>query len=155
MGLFDRFRRKDPAPRNAPAASAPPGALAMVLLREPAPVDGQAVVAHLRGRGAGWLFPGMTGITQEQGGLAARIPGGTVNLRSVPAPVPLQELERPVALAWHWPAAREEVAVHRGRVMVHTSSTAPHPDGWRLLHERLVAAVLATTPALGVYVPGP
>jgi hypothetical protein len=82
----------------------------------------------------------------------ARIPGGTVKILSLPAPIPPQELEGPVALAWHWPTAREEVDAHQGHIIVHASSTDAHPvDVWRL-HSRLVAAVLATTPSLGVYV---
>jgi hypothetical protein len=161
MGLFDWLRRKDPAPRTEDAAhgasrpaaaSAPPGALAMVLLREPVPADGQAVLAHLRRQGADPVLPPITEVSAEQGVLVARIPGGTVKMLSLPAPIPPRELEGPVALAWHWPTAREEVAAHQGHVIVHASSTELHPmHVWRL-HTRLVAAVVATTPALGVYV---
>jgi hypothetical protein len=153
MGLFDWLRRKQSAPRTASgsrSASTPPSALAMVLLREPVPADGQAVLAHLRRQGA--LLPPITQVSEEQGVLVARIPGGTVKMLSLPAPIPPQELEGPVALAWHWPTARDEVAAHQGHVIVHASSTELHPmDVWRL-HTRLVAAVVATTPSLGVYV---
>jgi hypothetical protein len=153
MGLFDWLRRKKPAPRGeAPGAGTPPGALAMVLLREPVPVDGKAVLAHLRRQGAGAILPAISDVSEGEGVLAARIPGGTVKMLSLPAPIPPQEMEGPVALAWHWPTAREEVAAHRGHVIVHASSTEVRPmDLWRL-HTRLVAAVVATTPALGVYV---
>jgi hypothetical protein len=146
MGLFSWLRRNDPyprKPRDSSRAPAAPSALAMVLLRE-------AVLAHLRRQGA--LLPPITGASEEQGVLVARIPGGTVKMLSLPAPVPPQELEGPVALAWHWPTARQEVAAHRGHVIVHTSGTEPDRSGWRLLHGRLVAAVVATTPAVGVYV---
>jgi hypothetical protein len=153
MGLFSWLRRRDPyprRPRNASRAPAAPSALAMVLLREPVAADGQAVLAHLRRQGA--LLPPITEVSEEQGVLVARIPGGTVKMLSLPAPIPPQELEGPVALAWHWPTAREEVAAHQGHVIVHASSTEVHPmDLWRL-HTRLVAALVATTPALGVYV---
>lgn len=155
MGLFDWLRRRDAdprKPRGASRAPAAPGALAMVLLRDPVPADGQAVLAHLRRQGALPLLPPITEVSVEQGVLVARIPGGTVKMLSLPAPIPPQELEGPIALAWHWPTAREEVQAHQGHVIVHAGSTEVHPmDLWRL-HSRLVAAVVATTPALGVYV---
>ncbi|HEX5872310.1 MAG TPA: hypothetical protein VFY65_17900, partial [Longimicrobium sp.] len=157
MGLFDRFRRRDPAPldpRGSPGSSSATGVRAVVLLREPVPADGQAVMAHLLRQGARCeMFPRITDIVEEPGVVAGRIPGGTVKILSHPAPIARQELERPVALAWRWPTAREEVAAHRGHIIVHASSTQERLiDLWRL-QARLVGAVVGTTPALGVYVP--
>lgn len=126
-----------------------------MLLREPVPADGQAVMAHLRRQGVQEdpSFLSITEVSEEPGVVVGRIPGGTVTILSRPTPIPRQELERPVALARHWPTAREEVGAHQGHIIVHATSTPAHLiDLWRL-QARLVAAVVATTPALGVYVP--
>jgi hypothetical protein len=130
--------------------------LAVVLLREPVPADGQAVLSHLRGQGVREddpTFLPITDVVEEPGVVAGRIPGGTVKILSHPTPIPARELERPVALAWQWPTAREEVSAHQGHIIVHAGSTSARLIDLVRLQARLVAAVAATTPALGVYVP--
>ncbi|WP_420128720.1 DUF4261 domain-containing protein [Longimicrobium sp.] len=160
MGLLDWLRSPYPArpqPRDTSPAStaAATRVLAIVLLREPVPADGQAVIDHLRGQGVlgDPLFLPITDVSEERGMVVCRIPGGTVTIRSHPTPIPARELERPVALAWQWPAAREEVAAHRGHILVEASSTEADLMHLFGLQARLVGAVVATTPSAGVYVP--
>lgn len=160
MGLFDWFRRKEPAPpqpRDTSHASGTAPAtrlLAIVLLREPVTADGQAVMEHLRRQGAqNPTFLPITDVIEAPGGMAGRLPGGTVNILSHPTSIPARDLERPVALAWQWPTARDEVAAHRGHVVVQASGTEADLIDLVRLQARLVAAVVATTPSVGVYVP--
>lgn len=159
MGLLEWLRRPYPAPPRPRGTSPASGAsetrlLAIVLLRDPVPADGQAVLAHLRRRGGqDPMFLPITEVSEEPGVVIGRIPGGTVKILSHPTPIPPRELERPVALAWQWPTAREEVGAHRGHIIVDASGTEAGLIDLVRLQARLVGAVVATTPALGVYVP--
>jgi hypothetical protein len=140
------LRRKEPPQESRTTA------LAMVLLPESAAVDGTVVLEHLRTQ---WSdVPRVAEISTEEGVTTARIPGGIVALGYIPAPVPAGDLEGPAAVAWHWPTAQAELARHRGHVIVHASSTSLDPLDLRLLHTKLVASVVATADAIGVYVGG-
>jgi hypothetical protein len=146
MGLLDWLRPTAPAPSPAPATHA----LAMVLLESTAVVDAAAILAQLRTHAPDLPLTDVE--TSDTGVTTAKIPGGAVGIIRLPMPVPHGDLAGPVALAWHWPEAEETVARHGAHVIVHAASDTLDPLALRLLHTRLVAAVAATTDALGVYI---
>ena len=145
MALFDFMRRRKAAPPPAPAGQA----LTMVLLPHAGPVNGAAAFEHLRATWAG--SPTLSGVETKEGATTADVEGGHLALLHVPFPVPAGDLEGPVALAWHWPQAREVTAAHQSHVIVHAAGTAMSMVDLRLLHTRLAAAVLETAGGSGVY----
>ncbi|QDU54001.1 DUF4261 domain-containing protein [Aeoliella mucimassa] len=73
----------------------------------------------------------------------------------MPASIPADELEGPVATSWLWPDAEMELAAQRGHLLVTVGSTdeSDDPIALRKFLTQVVASVLATTDqALGVYV---
>lgn len=143
MGILDRFR---PTQRKSVAANA----LAMVLLPGERILDASAVFDYVR---AHWTdLPSVTDVETKEGATSAAIPGGSVGLVQIPMPVPSGDLAGPSAVAWYWPTAAEEIARHQSHVIVFAGSTTLSAVDLRLLHSKLVAAVAATTDAIGVYV---
>lgn len=142
MGILDRFRRKQ---KESVAANA----LAMVLLPAERMLDAAAVFDYLR---AQWTdLPSVTDVQTKEGATSASIPGGSVGLVQIAMPVTSAELAGPSAVAWHWRTAAEDIARHRSHVIVFAGSTTLSAVDLHLLHSKLVAAVAATTEAIGVY----
>lgn len=137
------FGKPEPKPQ-------PVHALAMVLLPGDEPVSGPAVLEHLAATFGS--LPTISGVESKEGTTVAAIPGGALALAQMRQPVPAQELQGPVALAWHWPEAAERVAAHRQHLVVHAASTQLDRLDLRLFHTRLVAAALAVGGGTGVYV---
>lgn len=125
-------------------------ALTMVMLRDDVALDGAAALDHLT---AHWSdLPPVTGRQASGAVTAASIPGGAVGIAHMPVPIPMEGLEGPAALAWHWPGAVGEVGAHRSHVIVHAGSSTLDAVDLRLLLTRLTASVVAVSNAAGVYV---
>ena len=142
MSIFDRFRSKKTAQPNQ--------SLAMVLLRSAERPSVDAVFSYLR---ANWPdFPSITDIQTDGPVATARIPGGSLSVLHVPAPIPGGDLEGPMAVAWHWPGARADIELHRSHLIVFASSISLAQLDLRLLHTQFTAAIVAVCDAIGVYV---
>lgn len=124
----------------------------MVMLRPGAVFDAAAVVQQFA---QAWPdAPPVTDIETKELASTAAIPGGTVGFVHIPMPIPEGDLQGPIALAWHWPDAAASVAAHTSHVIVFASSTTLDRLDLRLLHTRILAAILASADAVGVYVGG-
>lgn len=141
-----RFFRR----RGAPRPKAGGAALAMVLLPDAAGFDPGPAIARLQQQPAD--LPGIGDVASDGGIATGAIPGGTVAAAHMPVPVPNDDLQGPVQLAWYWPDAGEAVARHRSHVIVHATSTELDPLTLRLLVTRLATAVLEVGEGIGVYI---
>lgn len=79
------------------------------------------------------------------------IPGGSAGLAHLPMPIPWGDLEWPVRTAWHWPTAEAELRAHTAHLVVFVSSSELSAIELNLQLVRLVASVIAASPAAGVY----
>jgi hypothetical protein len=72
----------------------------------------------------------------------------------MPAPIPAQELEGPIATSWLWPEAEQQLAEQKGHLIVTamTKDDQTDPVAHRKVLTQITASVLASTEgALGVY----
>lgn len=144
MGLMDFLRRvpKTPPPSNM--------AMAMVMLEPGETFRPGDLAAHARER---WPeAPALGGITGDGDTATGLDTSDKVLMMHMPMPIPPPSLEGPIALAWHWRGAREEVARHRSHIVATISSDSASPFALRTLHTKLLASILATHPSIGVYV---
>ena len=127
-------------------------ALAMVLLEGPVTIDVPAFTEALRGSSGGLPLP--TAVTTERGIVTATIPGGGLAIAPMPIAIPAGDIVGPLALAWHWPEARTVVPRHTAHLIVHASSLTLPALELRLLHTKVIGAILAVAGAraTGVYV---
>ena len=144
MNVFRRLFSRD-KPSNQPRH-----ALAMVMLGEGATFAAGDALDHLTGH---WTdLPSLAGRETGEGATTVSVPGGAAGMVHIPMPIPAGDIDGPVAVAWHWPGAREAVSGHRSHVIVHVASTTLDLIDVRLLSTKLVASVLAVADGIGVYV---
>ena len=144
MSVFRRLFSRDKT------ATPPRHALAMVMLGEGATFSAPAALDHLVEH---WSdLPSLAGRETGEGATTVSIPGGAAGMVHIPMPIPAGDIDGPVAVAWHWPGARDAVSGHRSHVIVHVASTALDLIDVRLLLTKLVASVLAIADGIGVYV---
>ncbi len=141
------FRRAPKAPKEPERSGT---ALAMVMLRPNVTFDAAAIAEHARRT---WVDSPLLGTIQGEGSTAvAASAAASVALMHMEMPIPSPELQGPIALAWHWQKAAEEIAAHRSHVVCIVQSASLSPLHLRLLHTQLVGSLLATHPSFGVYV---
>ena len=144
MSLLRRLFRRE-MPRGVPNQ-----ALVMVLLGDDDSFGATAALDYLA---AHWTdLPSVAGRDGQDAATVANIPGGMIGLVHVPMPVPAGDLDGPVAVAWHWPAAAQVVPTHRAHVIVHAGSTTLDALDVRLLLTKLAASVLSVSDGVGVHV---
>jgi len=125
-------------------------ALAMPFFPTGAEPDIQHAIDWVRTR-----FPDSESIEDvdtKDGAMTAEIPGGRLGVVHVPAQIPRDDLEGPLALAWHWPGAQEAIEGHESHAVCFASSSVLPLIAVRLFHSRFVAGLAATAGASGVYV---
>ena len=96
--------------------------------------------------------PSIGDLEGEDGTFTAKIPGGQFAVTFVAAPVPSGDLRGPVALAWHWPAAASIVEAHIAHQICFATSSELDAIDLKLLHSRIIAGIVSTSGASGVYV---
>ena len=128
-------------------------AIAMVPLAAGARLSGSKFAAHF----AEWddvISP--PDYDKEKGTLVFEHAGCIVAIGLMPAPIPGNDLDGPVATSWLWPEAAEEIGKQRGHLIVTVidKSEAMSPVELRKLLTQVTASVVATTEAvLCVYWP--
>lgn len=125
----------------------------MPLLEAPRLVTPDSLLAAWRS-----AWPGSTSPTDfdtrsdehELGAMTFAIDGMQGALVVVPAPIPADELEGPVATSWLWPDAVQQIDRVNAHVVTWVSGPGRPLDAHRHL-TRLVSAVLRATDGIGVY----
>lgn len=144
MGIVDLFRREK---RSREVISQ---ALAMVLLHGRDAPATEDVFGYLQRH---WTdLPSMMDIRTVGGATTARIPGGVAAVAHIAAPIPPDDLTGPAAVAWHWPTAAADLAMHRSHLIVHAESSSLDMIDVRLFHTKLAAAAVAMVDGIGIYV---
>lgn len=90
-------------------------------------------------------------VTLEQEILFFEAGGGRATVAKMGAPIPWSELEGPCQTSWWWETACQDLQAHPNHFVVAVMGAAGDPLDAALQLTDLVAAVLETTPALGVY----
>jgi len=90
-------------------------------------------------------------VDTKDGAMTAEFPGGRLGVVHVPAQIPRDDLQGPLALAWHWPEAQEAIERHESHAICFASSSQLSPVTVRLFHTRFVAGLAATAGASGIY----
>ena len=145
MGLFSRLTG-----HRAKQTNETHQALAMVMLNPGATFDADQAIRRLIETSTD--LPSIVDVNTKDGATVANIPGGTVGLVRMPMPIPAGDLVGPTAVAWHWPSAADTIAAHDHHLIVYATSSALERLDLRLFHTKLVASILASTDAAGVYV---
>ncbi|WP_425396313.1 DUF4261 domain-containing protein [Aeoliella sp.] len=92
-------------------------------------------------------------VAKKQNTMSFEVGNYFVAIGLMPAPIPAEELEGPIATSWLWPDAATEMAQHKGHLIV-TANTPDDADPIeiRKLLTKATASILASTDgALGVY----
>ena len=143
MGIVrNLFRRQQPERRSS--------ALAMPLFPHTSPPDIAAALRWVQERFAD--IPPVGPLVGSENTYTVAIPGGQIGLTHIHAPVPRGDLEGPIALAWHWPAASSTIADHVAHEICFASSSELDLIALRLLHSLVIAGIVATNNSSAVYV---
>jgi hypothetical protein len=143
VAFFKRLFRQSVKP------AAPAQTLAMVLLPEGSRLDADAIVGRLAERSPSTP---LQSVESKEQAMTASFAGGLIGLVHVPAPVPDVDLTGPTALAWHWPDANTMVAGHKSHIVCFAASPTLTVVDLHLFHTQLIASIVESTNAIGVYV---
>ena len=121
--------------------------LGMVLLEEFNGFKPDAMVAELRAK---WKLD-VVYESGETSSVAISVDGYTVALAPIPLPVPEQEIRSTAEYNYFWTNGAQEASAHRGHVIVSLLGAGKNPVEENLLFSKVVAAVLNTSPSVGVY----
>ncbi|MDB4973911.1 MAG: hypothetical protein JWN48_2252 [Myxococcaceae bacterium] len=86
--------------------------------------------------------------------LSLRTPTCTFAIGLLPTPLPWSELAGPIAAAWYWPEAAETLRPARAHAVVSARSELADPIELMFAITRVVAALAASSSALGIYLGG-
>lgn len=143
MGFLFKKKAEVAAPRKGGLR------LAMVALDRARPLAEGALLAFLQDN---WKdLPRATDVKRDGDTLSFNLGGAEVVLGLMPAPIPWGDLAGPARAAWHWPEAEEKLQGHKGHVIAAVRAESLERLDAELLLTRVVAAVAATSDAVGVY----
>lgn len=126
----------------------PAVAIAMVALEGPRLATADALAAELQAR---FSLSATTTPSDDPSTIVLEVEGAMILIGLMGAPIPWGDLEWPAAHAIFWPDAAKALHGHRAHVIVAIMKGPVAPVARHLLLTRAVAAVVATTPAVGVY----
>lgn len=121
--------------------------LGMVLLEESNGFKPDAMVAELRAK---WKLD-LVYESGETSSVAISVDGYTVALAPIPLSVPEQEISSTAEYNYFWTNGAQEASAHRSHVIVSLLGAGKNPVEENLLFIKVVAAVLNTSPSVGVY----
>lgn len=96
--------------------------------------------------------PPFGSLEREDDVATLEIPGGTLGFAYIPGPVPAGDLTDALEQTWHWPEASQAVKAHAAHMVCFGGSSELDILDMRLLHSRMVAALLATGGGSGVHI---
>ena len=120
----------------------------MVALRDDVLPNETALIGWLRDSWS--TVPPIDNIERRDDVITFDLDGDTVAVSLMPQPVPWSDLEGPCREAWYWPQAAEALRDHRSHVLVVLVPKASQRIDAALSLTRVVAAVTASSQAVGV-----
>lgn len=96
----------------------------------------------------------MEELVKDGSTLLLHIEGAAVAVSSITQPIPQSDIQAAGKRAYQWPAAANEVKGHQGHLVVAVSDSDTDPLKHYVILTEVLCALLRTTDALGVYMPG-